>query len=170
MVKGTCFIRCLSCIPYAESKLHCRSALYSCWCNSSGIRSITVKSTTIAIVGAIVAGALAQLLMKSGLSLVTLNNVDSFLRSLATNPGPIMLILAGLTAYVASMVVWVSTLKRHKLNKAYPLLSLGYVVVYLLAFFWPGIQEPFTVHKSFGISLIVFGVWFSQRSPSLDET
>lgn len=121
-------------------------------------------SATVGITAAILGGALAQLLMKTGLRAVTLNDLDSIVYSLVTHPLSTLLILTGVVFYGLSMVVWVHTLKKHKLSKAYPILSLGYVVVYLLAAFWPGIQEAYTFQKSLGISLIVFGVWFSQRS------
>ncbi len=124
----------------------------------------------IGLLTAIVGGAIAQLLMKTGMSAVSLSNIESALQSWAAFPIHTLLILIGVFTYILCMVVWVHTLKNHKLSKAYPLLSLGYVVVYGLAAFWPGIQEPFTIKKTIGISLIVIGVWFTQLSTSTDDT
>ena len=121
------------------------------------------------IVTAVVGGAIAQLLMKTGMGAVTLSDIDSAIQSWTSYPLHTLLILTGIATYILSMVVWIYVLKNNKLSKAYPLLSLGYVVVYGLAAFWPGIQEPYTLKKTIGISLIVFGVWYSQRSPSPDK-
>jgi len=126
-------------------------------------------SVPIGILTAIIGGAIAQLLMKTGMSAVTLSDIESAVQSWTTFPLHTLLILLGVFAYILSMVAWVHALKNRKLNKAYPLLSLGYVVVYGLAAFWPGIYEPYTIRKTLGISLIVLGVWYSQRTPSLDN-
>ncbi len=127
-------------------------------------------SVPIGILTSIIGGALAQLLMKTGMSAITLSDIESVIQSWSTYPFHTLLILIGVLTYVLSMVVWIYVLKNHKLSKAYPLLSLGYVVVYGLAAFWPGIQEPYTAKKTIGISLIIFGVWYSQRSSSSGET
>jgi len=123
----------------------------------------------LGIMTAVFGGALAQLLMKTGMGAVTLSDIDSAIQIWTSFPIHSLLILAGIITYILSMVVWIYVLKDKELSKAYPLLSLGYVVVYALAAFWPGIQEPYTLKKTIGISLIVFGVWFSQRSPSSEK-
>lgn len=128
-----------------------------------------MMSLSVGILTAIIGGAVAQLLMKTGMSAVTLSDFESAIQSWTTFPLHTILILLGVITYILSMVAWVHALKNRKLNKAYPLLSLGYVVVYGLAAFWPGIDEPYTIRKTVGISLIVLGVWYSQRSPSSDE-
>lgn len=126
-------------------------------------------NVSFGILTAVIGGAFAQLLMKTGMSAVTLSDIDSAIQSWTSYPLHTLLILTGIVTYILSMVVWVYVLKNNKLSKAYPLLSLGYVVVYGLAAFWPGIQEPYTLKKTIGITFIVFGVWYSQRSPSSDE-
>jgi len=126
-------------------------------------------SAPTGIVTAIIGGAVAQLFMKTGLHTITISDLETAMQSWTVFPFHTALILVGIIIYVVSMVVWVYALKGHKLSKAYPLLSLGYVVVYVLATIWPGVQEPFTTQKSIGIALIVFGVWYSQRSVSRDD-
>jgi len=126
-------------------------------------------SAPTAIFIAIFGGAIAQLLMKTGLQAITVNDLESAIFSWMTQPAHTAFILCGIAIYIVSMVVWVHALKDHELSKAYPLLSLGYVVVYVLAAYWPEIHEPYTLQKSTGIALIVFGVWYSQRSPSVGD-
>ena len=103
---------------------------------------------TIALATAIVAGAIAQLSMKAGLT-----NMDSLL--------PDGFLLFGLSCYALAMVAWIKALKKYDLSFAYPLLSLGYVLVYAGAFYWPGLEETITWNKTIGLSLIVLGVTIS---------
>ena len=99
----------------------------------------------IALATAIVAGAIAQLSMKAGLT-----NMDSLL--------PDSFLLFGLSCYALAMIAWIKALKKYDLSFAYPLLSLGYVLVYAGAFYWPGLEETITWNKTIGLSLIVLGV------------
>lgn len=124
---------------------------------------------SVGVLTAVLGGAFAQLLMKTGMGAVSLSDFDSAIQSWTSYPLHTLLILTGVVTYILSMVVWIYVLKNNKLSKAYPLLSLGYVVVYGLAAYWPGIQEPYTLKKTIGISLIVFGVWYSQLSPSSEK-
>jgi len=115
---------------------------------------------------AVLGGALGQLLMKAGMQALPFGSFDAMLRSLLFHQNATMLIVAGIFAYLVSMIVWVTTLKTQELSLAYPILSLGYVIVYVCAAFWPGMQETITVQKTIGIALIIFGVWFVQSSDS----
>lgn len=64
----------------------------------------------------------------------------------------------GITCYFASMLLWIYVLSFLKLSRAYPLLSLAYVLVYLAAVFWPGLNEQISAEKNIGILIIVVGV------------
>lgn len=101
----------------------------------------------------IVAGATAQLLMKSGLQ-----NMDSIIPSFP--------VVAGVGCYGLAMITWTIALKRYQLSFAYPLLSLGYLLVYFGACFWPGLEEQLTWNKSAGICLIILGVTISSQFTS----
>jgi len=67
-------------------------------------------------------------------------------------------VFAGLVFYAISLFSWMLALRAYQLSFAYPLLSLSYVLVYIMAMFVPGITENFSVIKSAGILLIIFGV------------
>ena len=71
--------------------------------------------------------------------------------------GTLMLLL-GLFGYVASMACWFFALKRLPLAKAYALLSLSYMVVWLAAIYLPGWHEPFSWRGLLGVVVIVAGV------------
>ncbi|PHM56654.1 4-amino-4-deoxy-L-arabinose-phosphoundecaprenol flippase subunit ArnF [Xenorhabdus sp. KK7.4] len=82
------------------------------------------------------------------------------------NLNPLLVVIAGLISYALSMFCWFFTLKYLPLNKAYPLLSLSYIFVYLMAVLLPWFNENTSPLKTIGILLILFGVWFISRPES----
>lgn len=101
----------------------------------------------------IVCGALGQLFMKAGMqSLGALSQVS------VEHWGGVLWIVAGIVCYGIAMLVWIYVLGHFELSVAYPLLSVGYILVYLGAVLWPQIGESFTLGKTAGIVLIMLGV------------
>ena len=105
----------------------------------------------------------AQLLLKAGTNAVgrfefaTANIVPIGWR-LATEPH----IMGGMVCYVLSLAVWIVGLSRVPVSVAYPMLSIGYVVNVLAA--WWLFGEAITPMKLAGISFIIVGVWLVARS------
>ncbi len=105
----------------------------------------------------------AQLLLKAGT-----NSVGAFEYSsanilpvgwkLATEPH----IIGGLACYVVSVVVWIMALSRVEVSVAYPLLSVGYVVNAMAAWYLFG--EAVTPLRLAGIGVIIIGVVLVTRS------
>ena len=71
-------------------------------------------------------------------------------------------ILGGLTCYVISVVVWIMALSRVEVSIAYPMLSIGYVLNALAAWYWFG--EALTTMRMTGIVVIIVGVYLVARS------
>jgi multidrug transporter EmrE-like cation transporter len=71
-------------------------------------------------------------------------------------------ILAGLACYVVSVVVWVVALSKVPVSMAYPMLSIGYVVNAIAAYYWLG--EAVTPMRLAGIGVIIIGVFIVARS------
>jgi len=94
----------------------------------------------------------AQLLLKAGTNAVPLG-----LR-LAIEPH----ILAGLACYGVSVVVWVIGLSKVPVSIAYPMLSIGYVINAIAAYYLLG--EAVTPMRLVGIGIIVVGVFIVARS------
>jgi multidrug transporter EmrE-like cation transporter len=69
---------------------------------------------------------------------------------------------AGMICYAASLCVWVAALAKAPVSTAYPMLSLGYVVVAAVSVAWLG--ESLTLAKVFGIALICTGVFLVSRN------
>jgi len=107
--------------------------------------------------------AAAQLLLKAGTNSV---GVFEFSRAniapigwrLASEPH----ILGGLACYVISVVVWVLALSRVEVSIAYPLLSIGYIVNAIAAWYLFG--EAVSITRLAGIGVIIVGVYLVARS------
>ena len=112
---------------------------------------MTLASFSLILVGVLL-NAAAQLLLKAGTNAMPLG-----LR-LAIEPH----ILAGLACYVVSVVVWIVALSRVPVSVAYPMLSIGYVVNAIAA--WYLLGEAVTPMRLAGIGIIVLGVFIVARS------
>ena len=105
----------------------------------------------------------AQLLLKAGTNSV---GVFAFSRDnfvpvgwkLATEPH----IVGGIGCYVISVIVWIMALSRVEVSIAYPMLSIGYVVNALAAWYLFG--EAVTLTRLAGIGIIIIGVYIVARS------
>jgi multidrug transporter EmrE-like cation transporter len=112
---------------------------------------MSLASFAIILVGVLL-NAAAQLLLKAGTNAMPLG-----LR-LAIEPH----ILGGLACYVISVVVWVIALSRVPVSIAYPMLSIGYVVNAVAA--WYLLGEALTPMRLTGIGIIIAGVFLVARS------
>jgi len=107
--------------------------------------------------------AAAQLLLKKGTNAVgaihlTPENWFHIGLKLATQ----LPILAGLTCYVVSVLVWIIGLSRVDVTIAYPMLSLGYVLSAMGAWYFLG--EAVSVQRMIAIAVILIGVALLTRS------
>ena len=107
--------------------------------------------------------AAAQLLLKAGMNKIghfdfTFNNVIPIAFKVMLN-GPIM---AGLVAYVVSVGVWLLVLSRVQVSYAYPMLSIGYIVNAIAAYYLFG--ESLTIMRITGIGVIIIGVYLISRT------
>jgi drug/metabolite transporter (DMT)-like permease len=107
--------------------------------------------------------AFAQLLLKAGTNAVgaihlTAENWFSTGLKLATQV-PIM---AGLACYVISVLVWIIGLSRVDVTIAYPMLSLGYIINAIGAWYFLG--EMVSTQRLLAIGVIIVGVVLLARS------
>jgi multidrug transporter EmrE-like cation transporter len=105
----------------------------------------------------------AQLLLKAGMSQIghfefsLANALPVGFKVMASPP-----ILSGLCLYAISVVVWLLVLSRVQVSYAYPMLSIGYIVNALAAYYFFG--EPLTSLRMLGIFIIIAGVYLVARS------
>jgi len=115
------------------------------------------------ILSGVLLNAAAQLLLKAGTNAVgrfefSLGNLVPVGMKLAFEPH----IAGGVACYVVSLVVWVMGLSRVDVSIAYPMLSIGYVLNAVAAWYLFG--ESLTAQKLVGIAFIVTGVFLVARS------
>lgn len=117
---------------------------------------------TLVLVGVLL-NAAAQLLIKSGTNVLgKLSFEQDKLVTLAINVVTEYHIVAGLFCYVISVGIWIVALSKLEVSVAYPMLSIGYVVNALAAWYLFG--EVLSVQKIAGIFIIIFGVIMVARS------
>jgi drug/metabolite transporter (DMT)-like permease len=98
--------------------------------------------------GSVSLSTAGQLLLASG----SKRGVAASLVSLLWTPA----IVAGLSCWIASTLLWIAALQRERLGVVYALTSLNYVLVPLGARFLLG--ERFSAPRAFGMGLIAVGV------------
>ena len=115
------------------------------------------------VITGVLLNAAAQLLLKAGT-----NAIGAF-EFIAGNVAPIgwkvvtqPFILTGIGCYVVSVAVWILALSRVEVSIAYPMLSLGYVVNAIAAWYLFG--EAVTPGRLAGIGVIIVGVFIVARS------
>ena len=105
----------------------------------------------------------AQLLIKAGTNSIgffefSRENILPIGWKLATEPH----IIGAMFCYALSVVIWILALSRVQVSIAYPLLSMGYVVNAVAA--WWFFNESINPAKVAGISVIILGVVIISRA------
>lgn len=84
------------------------------------------------------------------------------------NPGITLLekikwpIVFGLFLYGISTIIWIMALKKVQLSYAYPMLSVGYIFVFLASYFF--FNEPISWLRISGLVFIMVGISLVARS------
>ena len=107
--------------------------------------------------------AAAQLLLKAGTNTIgeihlSADKLLSVAPRIAFEPH----ILGGLACYAVSVVIWILALSRTEVSVAYPMLSVGYIVNAVAAWYLFG--EQLSATRLLGIGIIIVGVTLISRS------
>lgn len=109
------------------------------------------------ILSCVMIGTAGQLLLKAGMNRVgefafSLHDLLPIALKVLSSP----FILLGTLCYGLSLVVWLLVLSRSEVSYAYPLLSIGYVITAIAAYYLFG--DSLSPIRMVGIGLIVLGV------------
>ncbi len=108
----------------------------------------------------------AQLVLKWGMmNIPLLSLADINVQFLTMYFVQLASVMCGLMGYALSMLCWFFALRYLPLNRAYPLLSLSYALVYLGAVLLPWFNEPATLLKTLGAGFILLGIWLINIKP-----
>jgi multidrug transporter EmrE-like cation transporter len=115
------------------------------------------------ILASILLGAAGQLLLKAGMSQVgqfefTATNLLPIIGKVIIN----LPVLGGVTVYFISLVMWLMVLSRTEVSFAYPLISVGYLINAIAAYYLFG--ESLSPMRLMGICIIIVGVFLVARS------
>ncbi len=101
--------------------------------------------------------AAAQLFLKAGTNVVgTVSFGDANTLNTLLGIARVPWFWAGFACYGISLFTWIATLSRLPVSVAYPLVSIGYVVNALAA--WWLFGESLTLQKLIGVGFIIIGV------------
>jgi multidrug transporter EmrE-like cation transporter len=102
-------------------------------------------------------GAIGQVLLKLGA-----NQLQGFSLSYKALPRNVIMIVntpaiwIGMILFFISFLLWIKVLTKSELSYAYPMVSLGYIIVVILSLFL--FNETVNLHKLIGILVIIAGV------------
>lgn len=117
----------------------------------------------ILIIVSIFLTAGGQLMLKMGMAQIghfdfNIHNLLPIMYKVVTN----LPILGGLFIYFISLAIWLMVLSRAEVSFAYPLISMGYIINALAAYYWFG--ENLTPTRILGICIVITGVFLIARS------
>ena len=109
------------------------------------------------IISSVTLNAFAQLFIRQGmlkLGKISMGfvNIWHMILDSITN----VYIWAGMFSYGISILLWMVVLSKVNVSLAYPFLSIGYIITTVISHF--AFNEPITVPKILGISIICIGV------------
>ena len=122
------------------------------------------------ILFSVVLGVLGQLSLKRGVMMASSGTASDITRSLSTKSITGFLgvavtnqhVLLGFVLYFVSAISWLIILSRVNLSIAYPMISVGYIVIVLVSKY--ALHEEVTTLAIAGTLLICLGVFLILRS------
>lgn len=107
-------------------------------------------------------GAIGQILVKVGAVNLSLNfSQGQFIPSIISILKNFF-VMSGIVSYGTSFLIWIKVLSKVELSYAYPMVSLGYVITTLYAYFF--LNENISIERVLGIFLIIGGVFLISRN------
>jgi len=120
-------------------------------------------SSILVLYIAIILASIGQVIIKTGLNrigelILTKGNLIILFFKLFLNP----IILMGLLFYGVSAFLWLVGLSKTPLSKAYPLISLSYIIVFFCS--WLLFHENISILKIVALLVICFGVFLLSKT------
>ncbi len=118
--------------------------------------------TVILVLVPVLIGVIGQVFLKKGMLQIgefSLRSglIDQFIKIFMNYN-----VLIGFFFYFLSSIIWLVVLSRIELSFAYPLLSVGYILILIAS--WYFFKESITLIRWSGVAVICFGVYLISRS------
>lgn len=118
--------------------------------------------TLMLVLSSVFLGAVGQIMLKVGMRNIhpklSLSGLLQLCLKVFTTPA----LLFGLTCFGSSFLLWLVVISKEELSYAYPMVSLGYLVVVLAS--WLLFKENLNLLRLGGLLLICMGVAMVARS------
>jgi multidrug transporter EmrE-like cation transporter len=121
-------------------------------------------STLLLILASITLSAVAQIILKLGMSSATVKqalagqSAPGMVLTVLLNP----VVLTGLVLYGVAAMVWLGVLARAEVSQAYPFVGLGFVLTALVGYFLFG--DNMSALRIGGTFLVIAGIFLIARS------
>jgi multidrug transporter EmrE-like cation transporter len=108
--------------------------------------------------------SMAQILLKRGMNhcqcefSLSTANIMPLLNGLVLNPS----VMGGVFLHVLALITWLYVLKHVDVSYAYPFISLGFVLVLILGYFF--FNEDVNLYRVAGVAAIMLGIILISRS------
>lgn len=107
-------------------------------------------------------GAMGQVLVKLGATNLTLDFSSKYILSSILSILKNVPVMCGIISYGISFLLWIKVLSKVELSYAYPMVSLGYVIVMIFSYFL--FKENISLLRVIGVIFIIIGVVLISRS------
>jgi len=112
---------------------------------------------------AVIINVAAQLLLKAGMDKLGYFNISwANVIPVAFKLMGNLFIIGGFSCYIFSAIIWLIVLSRTEVSVAYPLISIGYILNAIAAYYLFG--EALTFMRIAGIVVIMIGVYLIART------
>jgi len=116
----------------------------------------------ILILVSVFLGAIGQVLVKYGASSLELNFAGKYLITSIISILKNAPVMCGIISYGVSFLLWIKVLSKVELSYAYPMVSIGYILIMFFSYFL--FKENISIIRILGVILIVAGVVLVARS------
>lgn len=107
-------------------------------------------------------GAIGQVLVKYGAVNLQLNFSGSYLIPSILGILKNVPVMCGIISYGISFLLWIKVLSKVELSYAYPMVSIGYVLIMFFSYFI--FKENISIIRIAGVVFIIIGVILVSRS------
>lgn len=121
-----------------------------------------MKPDLIYLLLSIVLSAVGQLVLKYGV--VEMGGIDIKLKNIISSLVQVFTngwVMIGVLCFVTSMILWLKVISTMELSRAYPSVSLSYVIVFIFSLLL--FKEGASASKIMGLISIMVGVFLLQR-------
>jgi len=120
-----------------------------------------MNSNLLVLLISVFLGACGQLLLKLGVNRIGAIDLNwpvvvQTLFNIFTN----LWVVTGIICFVTSMILWIKVISNMELSKAYPSVSLSYIIVFIFSVVL--FHESVSSSKVLGLALVSAGVYFLQ--------